>query len=209
MEHFFELVQQVIVGFQQGHLPDLGTWNYMLVGVFMMFQGRGTAVFGGIAAAAGYFPLLPIILVALVARIIVDLFWYNVGSRGQIDRFGRRFGSVGRMTEQVQDQMRDKPRRYILLAKLSSGLSLPAVITAGSAHIPYRRWLPASFAGELLWTVPLLLLGYFATDALSQIEGGLSYVTYVSTAVFILGFVVMFVKSRRAARTNNSDHTLD
>jgi membrane-associated protein len=172
----------------------------MLVGVFMMFQGRATALFGGIAAAAGYFPLIPILLVALGARIIVDLFWYNVGSRGKIDRFGRRFESVGRMTEQIQEQMRDKPRKYILLAKLSSGLSLPAVITAGTAHIPYRRWLPASFAGELLWTVPLLLLGYFATDALSQVEGGLSYITMASTVIFILGFVVMFIKSRRTAQ---------
>jgi membrane protein DedA with SNARE-associated domain len=136
----------------------------------------------------------------LGARIIVDLFWYNVGSSGQIDRFGRRFGSYEQMAGQIQDQMRDKPRRYVFLAKLSSGLSLPAVITAGSAGIPYRRWLPASFAGELLWTVPLLLLGYFATDALSQIEGGLSYITFASTAIFILGFVVMFIKSRRAAR---------
>ena len=201
MEEIFKTVQQLMEGFQQGHLPDLGTWNYMLVGVSMMFQGRATALFGGIAAAAGYFPLIPILLVALGARIIVDLFWYNVGSSGQIDRFGRRFGSYEQMAGQIQEQMRDKPRRYVFLAKLSSGLSLPAVITAGSAGIPYRRWLPASFAGELLWTVPLLLLGYFATDALSQVEGGLSYITFASTAIFILGFVVMFIKSRRAAQT--------
>ena len=201
MEEIFETVQRLMEGFQQGHLPDLGTWNYMLVGVSMMFQGRATALFGGIAAAAGYFPLIPILLVALGARIIVDLFWYNVGSSGQIDRFGRRFGSYEQMAGQIQDQMRDKPRRYVFLAKLSSGLSLPAVITAGSAGIPYRRWLPASFVGELLWTAPLLLLGYFATDALSQVEGGLSYITFASTAIFILGFVVMFIKSRRAAQT--------
>jgi undecaprenyl-diphosphatase len=201
MEEIFETVRQLMEGFQQGQLPDLGTWNYMLVGVSMMFQGRITALFGGIAAAAGYFPLIPILLVALGARLIVDLFWYNVGSRGQIDRFGRRFERIGRMTEQVQDQMRDKPRRYVFLAKLSNGLSLPAVITAGSAGIPYRRWLPASFAGELLWTVPLLLLGYFATDAIGQVEGGLSYMTFASVAIFILGFIVMFVKSRRTAPT--------
>jgi membrane protein DedA with SNARE-associated domain len=165
----------------------------------MMFQGRATALFGGIAAAAGYFPLLSILLVALAARIIVDLFWYNVGSSGRIDRFGNRFKSYERMADQIHEQMRDKPRRFVFLAKLTNGLSLPAVITAGSAGIPYRRWLPASFAGELLWTVPLLLLGYFATDAISQVEGGLSFMTMLSTLVFILGFVMLVVKSRRQA----------
>lgn len=198
MEEIFESVQQLMEGFQQGHLPDLGTWNYMLVGVFMMFQGRITALFGGVAAAAGYFPLVPILLVALLARAVVDLFWYNVGSRGQVDRLGRRFASFERLTDQVNEQMRDKPRRYILLAKLSSGLSLPAIISAGNAGIPYRRWLPASFAGELLWTVPLLLLGYFATDALAQVEGGLSYLTFGSSALFVLGITFMIVRSRRS-----------
>ena len=93
MEEVFETVQQLMSGFEQGNLPDLGSWNYMLVGFFMLFQGRITAVFGGIAAAAGYFPLVPILLVALLARLIVDLFWYNIGSSGQIDRLSNRFDS--------------------------------------------------------------------------------------------------------------------
>jgi len=196
METVFDTIQQLWVGFQHGQLPDFGTWNYMLVGFFMMIQGRATAIFGGIAAAAGYFPLIPILLVALTARTVVDLFWYNLGSSGQIDRFGSRFGSYETITAQVNEQMIDKPRRVILIAKLTNGLSLPAIIAAGNAKIPYRRWLPASFAGELLWTVPLLLVGYFASGALTEIEGGMSYLTMGSTIIFLLIFLSFTVRSR-------------
>lgn len=197
MESIVETIAQFWANFQHGQLPDLGTWNYMLVAFFMLFQGRVSAVLGGVAAAAGYLNLLPIILVALLARLIVDLFWYNVGSTGQINRIGQRFSSYRKVADRVESGIQRRPIRFILLAKLSNGLALPAVVAAGDANVPYKRWLPASFAGEVLWTLPLLLLGYFATDALSQWEGGLAYITLGTTAIFILIFIFPMFRSKR------------
>jgi membrane protein DedA with SNARE-associated domain len=200
MEIIFDTMEQLWAGFQQGELPDLGTWNYMLVAFFMMFQGRVSAIFSGIAAATGHINLIPIIIVALLARVIVDLFWYNVGSTGQIERVGKRFDLYQRIGEPLQEQIRTKPWRFILIAKLSNGLALPAVIAAGNSHVPYRRWLPVSFAAELLWTIPLLFLGYFATDALAQVEGGLTYLTYGMTVFFMLAFAFYILKTLRSNR---------
>lgn len=199
METALEILQGLWLNFQHGQLPDLGTWNYMLVAFFMLFQGRMSAVFGGVAAATGYLNLLPIILVALLARLFVDLFWYNVGSTGQINRIGHRFGFYRSIAGHVEEGVQLQPRRFILIAKLSNGLSLPAVIAAGNARIPYRRWLPASFMGEFLWTLPLLLLGYFATDKLAELEGGISYLTIGFTTVFLLFFLFTYLRSKRAS----------
>ncbi len=199
METMFETIQQIWTGFQHGQLPDLGTWNYMLVAVMMMFQGRLSAVLGGVAAAAGYLNLLPIILVALLARLVVDLFWYNVGSTGQVDRIGRHIKPYNRVANRVAEGINQRPRRYVFLAKLSNGLSLPVVVAAGNARVPYRHWLPVSFFAEFLWTLPLLLLGYFATDALNKWQGGLSFLTIGLTAVFLLAFAAYFVKNLRGA----------
>ena len=68
MEALIELVQEIIKGFQAGQMPDLGTWNYVLVGGFIMLQGRVSALLGGAVAAAGYMNLGLIILVALVTN---------------------------------------------------------------------------------------------------------------------------------------------
>jgi membrane protein DedA with SNARE-associated domain len=70
--------------------------------------------------------------------------------------------------------------------------------------VPYRQWLPVSFAAELLWTIPLLFLGYFATGALTQVEGGLSYLTLGMTVFFLLAFVAYGLKTWRGARRGNS-----
>ncbi|MGD2048507.1 MAG: VTT domain-containing protein [Chloroflexota bacterium] len=204
METALEILQGLWLNFQQGQLPDLGTWNYMLVAFFMLFQGRMSAVFGGVAAAAGYLNLLPIILVALLARLIVDLFWYNVGSTGQIDRIGHRFGFYRSIAGHVEEGVQMQPQRFILIAKLSNGLSLPAVVAAGNARVPYRQWLPASFMGEFVWTLPLLLLGYFATDKLAGLQGGISYLTIGLTTLFLLFFLFTYLRTKRAPTSLDS-----
>jgi membrane protein DedA with SNARE-associated domain len=199
MESVIDFIQEIVIGFQAGQLPDLGSWNYLLVATFMMMQGRVSALLSGAVAAASTMDLGLLVLVALIARIIVDVFWYRVGATGYIDRIGNRFGAYERVAERVQTGMRARPVRYVVMAKLSNGLGVPAVVAAGSAGLPMRRWLPFSFAIEIMFTVPLLFAGYFATGALAQIEGGLSYAFSAMGAVVLLALVFMAVKSRRQA----------
>lgn len=178
-------------------MPDLGTWNYLLVAGFMMMQGRVSALLSGAMAAAGYMNLGLIVMVALMARAFVDVFWYRVGATGYIDRVGRRFGPYDRVANRVQEGMHAKPVRFMVVAKLSNGLAVPAVIAAGSAGLPMRRWWPFSFAIEILFTVSLLFAGYFATDALTSIEGGLSYAFGALGGIILLGVAYHMLKSRR------------
>lgn len=197
METVFDFVQEIVQGFQAGHMPDLGTWNYLLVAGFIMLQGRVSALLSGAVAAASTMNLGLIVLVALVARVFVDVFWYRVGATGYIDRVGRRFGPYERVANRVQEGIHARPVRFVVMAKLSNGLSVPAVIAAGSAGLPMRRWLPFSFVIEILFTVPLLFAGYFATDALANIEGGLSYAFGVVGAIIVLAVAYFIVKARR------------
>jgi len=193
----FAFIQEIVKGFQTGHMPDLGTWNYLLVAGFMMMQGRVSALLSGAMAAAGTMNLGLIVLVALGARAVVDLFWYRVGATGYIDRIGRRFGPYERVADRVQEGIHARPVRFVVMAKLSNGLSVPAVIAAGSAGLPIRRWLPYSFAIEIMFTVSLLFVGYFATDALASIEGGMSHAFGVLGAIILLAVAYFTFKARR------------
>ncbi len=121
MEMIFDFFQEIVKGFQAGHMPDLGTWNYLLVAGFMMLQGRVSALLSGAAAAAGTMNLGLIILVALSARVIVDVFWYRVGATGYIDRIGRRFGPYERVADRVQEGIHAQPVRFMVMAKVSNG----------------------------------------------------------------------------------------
>ena len=195
----FDTVQEYWLSFQQGQLPDLGSWNYGLMALFIVIQGRISAVVSGIAAAAGYLNLGPIILVALLMRIIIDVFWYRVGATGHVGRIGGRFRFYNRIAGPVEEGMAEKPMQFILLAKLSNSLSLPAVLAAGNSGLPLRQWLPGAVIGELIWTIPLLLFGYFVTDSSSNLNSGISYLILVSSTLFLVVFILKAMKQRRVA----------
>ncbi len=201
---YIEMIQQTWLDLQQGLLPDFGGWNYILMAVLIMFQGRASAVIGGIAAATGYLNLGVIILVAMLARMIVDLFWYRVGATGILDRVGRRAAPYRAHSERINEGIQRRPTRLVLLSKTVGGLSVPVTMAVGNARVPLRRWLPASFLGELLWIVPLLLVGFFATDMLSDIKGGLIYLTAGSLALMLVFALIRKAKSIFTAAKNSS-----
>ena len=196
VEIILDAIQQAWLDFQQGILPDLGGWNYMLMAVLMMVQGRLSALVGGIAAASGYLNLGLIILVALAARAAVDVFWYRVGSTSLIDRIGHHTSRYEKYSTQITDGITNRPTRLVLLSKTIGGLAIPVTIAIGNARVPLRRWLPASILGELFWTLPLLLLGFFATDAIANIKGGVMYLTLGMTALFLFINVLKFLRSK-------------
>ena len=195
----FEIVEHFWFDLQQGQLPDFGSWNYGLMAIFIVLQGRFSAVVSGVAAAAGYLNLGPIILIALLVRIIVDIAWYRLGSSGHVDRIGKRTGLYKYIADPMHEDLNARPMRFVFLAKVSNGLSIPALIMAGSAGLPIRSWLLGSFMADLIWNVPLLLFGYFATDALSAIDGAFSYLTFGFSAVFLAAFVIKIALKRRTA----------
>lgn len=198
MDGLLTLIQHLWAGFQQGQLPDLGSWNYGLLAFFMILQGRPSAVFSGIVASAGTLNLGLVLLVIMAARVLVDLFWYAVGATGWVDRLGGRVGLVARAAGHLEAELERKPRQFVLLGKLSNSLTIPVVIAAGHSRLPLGQWFPASFAGEFLWTFSLLLFGYLSANAVRALSGGLSTLMLGFTAVFAAIFVISLLRGRRS-----------
>jgi membrane protein DedA with SNARE-associated domain len=204
VEIYIEMAQQLWQDLQQGLLPDFGGWNYMLMAVLIMIQGRASALLGGIAAATGYLNLGLIILVALLTRMLVDLFWYRVGATGLIDRISRLAAPFEEYAQNINDKIHEQPTRLVLISKTVGGLAVPVTIAMGNARVPLRRWLPASVIGELFWTLPLLLLGFFATDAVSNLRGGLIYLTAGSVVLMLTITLLKQAKSRFAVKDSQA-----
>ena len=194
IDSFFKMAQHLWLDMQQGLLPDFGGWNYFLMALLIMIQGRSSALIGGIAAAAGALNLGWLILVAVLARLVVDLFWWRLGMTGLMDKLGRFAAPYRRHSVKLNESIQRRPTRVILMSKTLGGFSAPMTMAVGNAHVPMRRWLPASILGELLWILPLLLVGFFATDALSNVKGSLVYITAASLLLMLL-----FTGAKKAA----------
>jgi membrane protein DedA with SNARE-associated domain len=89
------------------------------------------------------------------------------------------------LLERLEQGMQENASRILFVAKLTVSFMIPSLIAAGLVKVPWRRWLPALFAGELIWTGSLVLIGYYATEAIKRIQQGVEY--------FILGLSLVFL----------------
>ena len=79
---------------------------------------------------------------------------------------------------------------------------MPAL--AGTAHMPYRRFLTFNVAGGVLWGVTVVLVGYLAGESYGRVEKLLGRGTALGVAALVVaGFCVWVVRRRRAERSGD------
>jgi membrane protein DedA with SNARE-associated domain len=72
-------------------------------------------------------------------------------------------------------------------------MSVPALIAAGMAHVRFRRWFPAIFLAEGIWTGGLIFIGYRLGEYVTQLETGMQILAVVGVVIFV-GFSIWLIK---------------
>jgi membrane protein DedA with SNARE-associated domain len=175
MQSIVEFTQQFWTDLQSGQLPELGAWNYILLSILIVWQGPVATLLGGAAASAGLMRPSLVFLAGIIGNLTADIIWYSVGRSGSLERFfekGRLGKHKGRFNI-FQSAMDRHATKVLLLAKLSAGLAVPALVAAGISKLSWRKWFPVVFIGESIWTGVLVLIGFYATEVIKQVEQGL------------------------------------
>jgi membrane protein DedA with SNARE-associated domain len=178
---------------QSGQVPQWGLINYVLLMLLVIVEGPIATVMGAVAASAGYMKLEAVFAVAASGNLLADLGWYSLGYAGKASwalRIGQRFGLKQIHLDHIQQDFAEKAPRLLVLAKFTAAFTIPTLIAAGLAKLPFKRWLPAYILAEAIWTGLLALIGYHATQAILHMERGLQSFAIAAGAVFIV--VIIF-----------------
>ena len=186
MESFIELIQHFWAALQNGQVVELGYWTYVVLALLAMVQGPLATLLGAAAASAGLLRPSLVFVAAATGHLTADIVWYSVGHMGKIEWFRRWLPAYRKHVDKLQHGMHQNAARILFLAKLSAGFALPALIAAGLTRVAWRRWFPVVFVGEILWTIVLMLIGYYATEAIIQRVD-------LSMLYLIIGFSILFV----------------
>jgi membrane protein DedA with SNARE-associated domain len=188
LNSLFQLLQNFILAMKSGQLPHLGNWTYLVLAVLVAIEGPVATLLGAAAASAGLMRPGLVFMAAAIGNLSADSLWYLLGYAGKLDwafRFGRRLGLRPEILERLEQGMCDHAARILFMAKLTVSFMIPSLIAAGLVKVRWRRWFPALFAGEMIWTGSLLLIGYYATEAIKRVEMVVEY--------SILGLSLVFV----------------
>ncbi len=175
-------------------LPELGPWTYVFLAILVAIEGPIVTLLGAAAASAGLMRPFYVFVAAACGNLTADCLWYTLGYLGKMEwvsRIGQRMGIRLETLDRLRRAMHKHSMRILFIAKLTVSFMIPSLIAAGLVKAPWKRWFPAIFAGEMIWTGTLVLIGYNTTLAIKRVERGLGYALLAVSILFIIFLLFM------------------
>jgi membrane-associated protein len=192
------------------HLLGLhGLVVYLVVGLLVFAEdalfvgfvvpGETAAVLGGVVASRHHASLTLVCAVVVLAAILGDTVGYEIGARYGVRLLSLR---VLRRRARAVDAARARLARRggiaVFLGRFVAFLRAVTPFLAGTARMPYRRFLAYNAAGGLVWGVGSVLLGYLAGNSYAAIEKTFGRATaLVAVAVVVIGLVAWSIRRHR------------
>jgi len=188
-----ELWEQLWNALRASELPDLGGWSYFILFVLIFVEGPAITMAAGALAGAEVLRFDLVFLVAVIGNTVADYTWYLLGHFGiyhslpAISRLRwvqQNEVAIQHLTQSIHSQA----TRLFILTKASFGLmSIPVLIAAGTARVPWWRLFVVSLIFEPIWNGALILAGYLLGDYIWHLERGLRiFALLASILLFIL-----------------------
>ncbi len=164
------------------HLLNVpGGLVYALVGLLVFAEdalfvgfvvpGETAAVLGGVDASRGHVRLWAVILLVVAAAIVGDSVGYEVGRRfGPRILRARILATRQRRLADARDLLARRGGSAVFLGRFVAFFRAVMPALAGTAGMPYRRFLAFNAAGGLAWGTGFVLLGYLAGNSYQAVE---------------------------------------
>jgi membrane-associated protein len=195
------------------HILGLPGWLVLLVAGLVVFAedalfvgfvlpGETVALLAGAAAKLGHAPLAGVLVVVIAGAIVGDTVGYEIGRT-----LGPRLVEMRWLTrrrkqlERAQDFLARRGGSAVFLGRWVAFLRAVMPALAGSARMPYLRFLAWNAAGGIAWGTTVVLLGYAAGASYGTIEKYLGPGAALAVlAVVLVAVVVWRVRRHRVAR---------
>jgi membrane protein DedA with SNARE-associated domain len=168
--------------------------------VGFVLPGETAAVLGGVAAKFGHVSLGGVVAVVIGAAIVGDSVGYEVGRvLGPRVIAHRYLDSRRERLEAAQRFLARRGGTAVFLGRWVAFFRAVMPALAGSARMPYRRFLVFNALGGIVWGAAVVVLGYAAGASYKSIEGYLGQGSAVLVAaVVVLALAVWAIRRHRA-----------
>ena len=178
----------------------LGGWAYLLLALVVAAEGPIATLAGAAAAAAGLLNPILVFVSASIGNLTADILWYSLGYLRKAEWLVKYAGWLGikeNIIVRLQDDINEHVRKILFVAKLTLGFVIPALIAAGLARVPFKRWFGVLFTAECIWTGSLVLTGYYFGTLVQRIETNLRWVSIGGALIFVTIVLVYLSRFRQ------------
>ena len=190
---------------------------YILVGVLVFAEdaifvgfvipGETAAVLGGVDASRGNVSIVAIAGIVVAAAIIGDTVGYEIGKH--VGERVLRWEVLRKRRGRIDDARELLSRRggaAVFLGRFVAFFRAVMPALAGTARMPYGRFVRWNALGGLVWGVGYTMLGYLAGNSYAAVTQTVGRTTAIVVAVIVvLGLVVWRVRRHRHPRERRAD----
>ncbi len=146
----------------------LQTYGLWLLFPLAVVEGPIVTVIAGWLARLAILPLVPTVLVLILADLVGDLLFYGLGrfALGRLPgRWRDRLGLRPERLANLATHFDTKGGRTLIIAKLTHSLGFAALVAAGAARMPVAPFLSFNLVGTIPKTAIFLAIGYAIGEA--------------------------------------------
>jgi membrane protein DedA with SNARE-associated domain len=178
---------------------EYGYWSVflgiMLENAGIPIPGETITLVGGFLAGSGELNYWFVLGSAIAGAVLGDNFGYWIGYFGGwmvLTRLGRLFRIQETQLINVRDRFAENAARAVFLGRFVALLRIFAGPLAGTAKMPYFKFLACNLAGATVWATAMVSLSYFVgrvvpLDQLIQWVGQFAIGVLLLVVVWVLG----------------------
>ena len=160
-------------------------------GLFLLFllavaEGPIVSVIGAYLARLGYMDLYAVFAVVVVADLIGDMLFYELGRNGQrflSAKWQHRLHLDDEKIEGLKTHFREKGGRTLVIGKITHSAGMVVLAAAGAAHMNVAKFLGWNLVATLPKSAIFIALGYSLGYAYKSIDG---YIFKGSIAILVV-----------------------
>jgi len=177
--------------------PVLDNYGYLAVGGLVMVENFGVPAPGetilvaaAVYAGTGRLSIVGVGLIAVLAAIAGNCIGYAIGYFGGhalVLRYGRYVFLTKERFEKAERFFARRGGLVVVAGRFIEGLRQAAGIIAGTAEMPWKRFLAFTTLGAVLWVAVWAPLGYLAGDHIGTIYADATrYSLYLLIALVVV-----------------------
>ncbi|OHA78897.1 MAG: hypothetical protein A2V96_01635 [Candidatus Yonathbacteria bacterium RBG_16_43_6] len=177
-------------------IPLIIKYKYVAIFPIAVIEGPIIALVAGFLVSLGYLKFIQAYIILVIADITGDIIYYYVGyfsnKKKFLEKYGSRFPAVLRNFNMLDNLWEKHERKTILLSKLSYGLCIPFLMSAGISRMPIKRYVTYVTIIDLIKFGVIMAIGYFLGYSFQKAE---SYILYfgIAVAVILIIFIIVYI----------------
>lgn len=158
--------------------------------VGFVVPGETVAVLGGVAASLGEVNVWALGLIVVLAAIVGDSVGYEIGRIWGSRIIAHSFFDKRRtQLDNAQAFLRRRGGSAVFLGRWTAFFRAVMPALAGTAHMPYRTFLPWNAIGGICWGAAVVALGFFAGHSYQRVVTRFGQ----GSALVVLAIVILAV----------------